>query len=65
VLVLQRRRGERIVIGNDIIVEILRVEHNRVTIGVDAPKNIKVLREEALQRGKMGEEEHVSSKEIC
>ena len=45
-LVLSRKPGERIRIGEDIFVEIRRVEGNRVTVAIDAPRNVHILRGE-------------------
>ena len=49
-LVLTRRINERIIIGDDIIVTVLEVHGDQVRIGIDAPRDIKVFREEVLQR---------------
>lgn len=45
-LVLTRRVGESIVIGNDIVVTVLEVRGDQVRIGVDAPRSLAVHREE-------------------
>ena len=45
-LVLTRKMGEKILIGNDVVVEIVKVQGNRVWIGLDAPVSVKILREE-------------------
>ena len=45
-LVLSRKPGERIRIGDDIFVEIRRVEGNRVTVAIDAPRHVHILRGE-------------------
>ena len=50
-LVLTRRINERIIIGDDIIVTVLEVHGDQVRIGIDAPRDIKVFREEVLRRG--------------
>jgi len=49
-LILTRRIGEVIMIGNDIKITILGVKNNQVRIGIEAPKNISVHREEIYQR---------------
>ena len=49
-LVLTRRINERILIGDDIVVTVLEVHGDQVRIGIDAPREIKVFREEVLQR---------------
>ena len=45
-LVLSRKPGEEIVIGNDIRVLVTRIAGNRVTIGVAAPEHVKIVRGE-------------------
>lgn len=45
-LILTRKIGEAIRIGDDIQIFILNVNHLQVKIGIQAPKNIRVLREE-------------------
>lgn len=50
-LVLVRRVGESIHIGDDIVIEVESFENgNRVKIGIDAPRNVRVLRSELVQR---------------
>lgn len=45
-LVLSRKAGEKLVIDGNITVEIIRVNGNRITIGIEAPANVKILRSE-------------------
>lgn len=45
-LVLTRRPGESIVIGNDIVVTIVEIKGGQVRVGVKAPREIQVHREE-------------------
>lgn len=47
-LVLTRRTGESIVIGNNIVVTVLEVRHDQVRIGIDAPRAVQVHREEVF-----------------
>lgn len=49
-LILTRRVDERIFIGDDITLCVLDIEGNRVRLGLEAPKNIAILREEIHQR---------------
>ena len=49
-LVLTRRGGEKLVIGEDVTVTVLSVKGNQVRIGIDAPRNVTVNREEIYQR---------------
>jgi len=46
VLALTRRRGETIIIGDDIIITVLSVTGDTVKIGIDAPRHIPVNRQE-------------------
>jgi carbon storage regulator CsrA len=50
VLILTRRPNETLVIGTEITVTVLGVKGNQVRIGVNAPKNVSVHREEIFER---------------
>jgi carbon storage regulator len=52
VLVLLRRQGECIVIGDDIVITVVGFERGRVRIGIQAPRHIAVDREEIHERKK-------------
>ncbi len=45
-LVLSRKEGERLSIGDDITIVVTKVAGNRVTIGIEAPRNVKIVRGE-------------------
>ena len=45
-LVLSRKAGERILIGDDVVINIVRIGPNTVKIGIDAPKTMNIVREE-------------------
>ena len=45
-LVLSRKIGEKIHVGNDITIEVRRVAGNRVTLAVEAPRQVRILRGE-------------------
>ena len=49
-LILTRRSGETLMIGDDVSVTVLGVKGNQVRIGVEAPRDILVHREEIYQR---------------
>jgi carbon storage regulator len=49
-LILTRRVGETLMIGDDVTVTVLGVKGNQVRIGVDAPKDVAVHREEIYER---------------
>lgn len=48
-LVLTRRVGEKIMIGEDIVITVLKIEGNSVKIGIEAPRYVKILREELYE----------------
>lgn len=45
-LILTRKLGERILIGDDIVVRLVRVDANSVRIGIEAPHDVRILRAE-------------------
>ena len=49
-LILTRRAGETLMIGDDVTITVLGVKGNQVRIGVNAPKDVSVHREEIYQR---------------
>ena len=49
-LVLTRRIGEAVHIGDDIVVRVLGVKGNQVRLGFDVPKSINVVRDELLKK---------------
>lgn len=50
VLILTRKVGESVLIGDGIKVSVLAVKGNQVRVGIDAPKDISVHREEVRER---------------
>jgi carbon storage regulator len=61
-LILTRRVGETVMIGNDVTVTVLGVKGNQVRIGVNAPRDVAVHREEIFERIKREEQEGVSAR---
>jgi carbon storage regulator len=45
-LIITRRPGEKLMIGDDVVVEVIEVSGSSVRIGIDAPKSVRVYREE-------------------
>jgi carbon storage regulator len=48
-LVLSRRVGERLVIGDDVVVTVIEVRSDGVRLGIDAPRSVAVHRAEVLE----------------
>lgn len=49
-LILTRHVGESLIIGDDVVINVLGVKGNQVKIGVNAPKDVAVHREEIYDR---------------
>ena len=49
-LVLTRKRNEEILIGSDVRVKVLRIENGVVKLGIDAPSDVPILRDNAKVR---------------
>lgn len=47
-LVLSRKLGERIVINGNIVVTVVKIDRNQIRIGIEAPHEVPVFREEIL-----------------
>jgi carbon storage regulator len=48
-LVLSRKVGEKLVIDGNITVEVVKIQGNRISLGIVAPSNVKILRGELTQ----------------
>jgi carbon storage regulator len=53
-LVLSRKPGERILIGDDVTVTVVRIGPNNVRLGIDAPRDLTIVREELRDRTPVG-----------
>jgi len=49
-LILTRRIGETLMVGDDVAITVLGIKGNQIRLGVDAPKDVSVHREEIYQR---------------
>ena len=49
-LVLSRKVGEKLVIDGNITVEVVKIQGNRISLGIVAPSNIKILRGELTEQ---------------
>lgn len=63
-LVVTRKEGESILIGEDIEVCILNITDGSIKIGINAPKNVKILRKELIREVKDQNVEAVQSNDI-
>ncbi len=52
-LILTRKLNESIFIGDDISVTIIGIDGDRVSVGINAPKNLKILRNELIEGTKL------------
>ena len=48
-LILSRRLGESLTIGDDVVVTVLSVNGNQIRLGITAPRQVRVLRQEVYQ----------------
>ena len=63
-LILTRRVGETLMIGDAVTVTVLGVKGNQVRLGINAPKDVSVHREEIYQRIQRGEDAHVPAPSV-
>ena len=55
-LVLSRRAGERIIIGDHIVLEVVEIHPYAIRIGITAPHQVRILREELYEKEKIAKE---------
>ena len=61
-LILTRRVGETVMIGDDVTITVLGVKGNQVRVGINAPKTVAVHREEIYERIKREQQSEVGEK---
>lgn len=47
-LVLSRKSGEKIVIGKDIVISVIEVRGDKIRLGIEAPRDVRVMRSELV-----------------
>ena len=60
-LVLTRQKNQTIVLGDDIKVTIVDIDGDRVRLGIDAPKNMRIMRAEIIEEVRQINQESVKS----
>ncbi|MFP4372317.1 MAG: carbon storage regulator CsrA [Halanaerobium sp.] len=63
-LVLSRKLNEKIVIDDQIEITVVGIENGKVQLGIDAPKNIEIMRKELLEDVKEENQEAVKNKKL-
>lgn len=49
-LVVTRKVGQRVLVGDDIFIKVMKIEGNQVSIGIEAPADVPIDREEIRER---------------
>ncbi len=60
-LVLTRQKNQTIVLGDDVKITIVDIDGDRVRIGIDAPKSLRIMRAEILEEVRQTNKEAVQS----
>ena len=63
-LMMTRRAGEKIILGEDIVIEVVEVTGNTVRIGVNAPRSLPVYREEIWAAVRAENEAAAAAKDV-
>ncbi len=63
-LVLKRKAGESIIVADNIEIKIIEVEEGRIKIGIDAPKEVSIIRKEVLEETKSENKTAAQSRNI-
>ena len=63
-LVLKRKAGESIIVSDNIEIKIIEVEEGRIKIGIDAPKEVSIIRKEVLDETKSENKTAAQSRNI-
>ena len=50
-LVLSRKVGERVLVGDNVVITVVRIGPNAVRLGIEAPKEMNIVREELCVKG--------------
>jgi carbon storage regulator len=64
-LVLSRKLGEKIVIGDNIVVTVVKIDRNQIRIGIEAPHEVPVYREEISPNRQPAKEESRPSQPVA
>ena len=63
-LVLKRKAGESIIVNENIEIKIIEIEEGRIKIGIEAPKDVSILRKEVLDEAHMENKKASENKNI-
>ena len=63
-LVLKRKAGESIIVNENIEIKIIEIEEGRIKIGIEAPKDVSILRKEVLDEAHMENKQASENKRI-
>ena len=63
-LVLKRKAGESIIVNENIEIKIIEIEEGRIKIGIEAPKEVSILRKEVLDETRIENKHSSETKDI-